>query len=182
MNTIESNLTDHEQRELDAWCAEVRAAHAEVTRPIEIADPRFAELEKVHGPGLTDAGFTPEELGELCFQNSTARIPAWPLETPAWAVETQVFLGIYPEINIEFTGKAWGTVEWFQASIQQMNTVFVDDFVNDDGTVQGRPGDIKFGEARIYVEEHDENLSADEAFQLARTIQDAATELGKYTA
>ena len=180
MNTIESNLTASEQREIEAWCAEVRATHAQISQPIHEGESRYDQL--LESPGYHISQFTPEELGELYFAFVDGNLPQWPLAAPEWVVDTEVRSGAYPEITVEFHGKDWATFGGFMARIEQMHTVFVDDFTNSDGTIgEYHRHDMIPGEARIFIQKHNEDLAADDALQLAIAIEDAATELNRYS-
>lgn len=180
MNTIESTLTDSEQRELHAWCAEVRATHAGLSRPITADDARLTELQESLGHNLSVAEITPEDLGELYFVHCSKSLPAWPLETPGWAIKTEILSGTYPEMMVQFYGKDWETVDGFLARVELMHVVFVNDFVNHDDTTD-KLGDFHEGEAKVYVRQHPEDLPADAALRLAGVLEGAATELSQYS-
>ena len=173
MNTEESTFTASESREIEAWCAEVRAAHAIVAAPIEPGDTRYTELELTYGSHV--AGFTPVELGELYFTFSRIEKPRWPLAAPAWAATMNILAGTYPEMQVQFVGKDWNAGE-FSARIEQLHTVFVDDFNNHDGTVD-RMGSCTRCSPMVNVAEHAEDFGWEDALQLATAIEDAATEL-----
>jgi hypothetical protein len=176
MNTDQSTFTEAEAREIDAWCAEIRAAHAIMSAPIEDGDPRLAELLELRGGYAKQ--LAPEDLGELYFTYSQSK-PAWPLPSPVWAVTTTLLSGTYPEMVVQFEGQEWKGGR-FYAQISQQYTVFVDDFIDAEGDVSFPCGDFHTSPPIIWVSENVEGLTWQDAMLLATTTRNAAVELRDY--
>lgn len=174
MNNVRSKMTAHEQREIEAWCAEVRAAHAQSSQPIHEGEPRFDRLVESRSADVSRSA--PEERGESYFAELRGALPPWPLALPEWVVKTEIHAGTYPETVVEFYGRSWTTSGGLMARVEQMRTVFVDDFVDSQGRINRRH-EMIVGEAQVFVLKHAEDLSADEAFELAVAIENAAMEL-----
>lgn len=176
MNVINSILTAEDQALLLDWCASIRAAYAEVTKPLVEGDPRRAEMEARYG---NISQFSAEECGELYYLHGFSVPPiVWPLAVPAWVVDTHVLRGAYPEIQVQLVGQAWETANGFSARIEQSFHVSIED--NDEGSRD----EIKTGGPLVRVQDLDLDLELDldcyDAISLATAIEDAATELRRY--
>lgn len=173
MTTINSTFTEAESREVEGWCAEVRAAHALISSPIEVDDPRYAELVEARGSHVAD--FTPDDRGHLYFSVSKGGLPSWPLPAPAWATTTKILGGIYPEMQVLFLGNMWPAGA-YSAQVEQLLTIFVDDFNHNDGTVEER-GSNQSTVPRVFIDNSPEQMGWEDALSLAAAVEGAASEL-----
>lgn len=167
-----TTVTAAARAEINAWINDVRTMAAAYGRPIHDGDPRL-ELMAPDLANITD--LSPEERGDLYFMFSHPDLPAWPLPTPAWATETQILIGVYPEVIVEHRGKAWAAGR-AGARVQQSQTVFVEDWVNHDGSID-HAGDFYRDEPRVVVTSHEDELTWEDALDLSEVLRAAGNEL-----
>lgn len=179
MNTVESTLTTADRAAIDAWLTEIRDLHAKLSTPILEGDPRMETFRKRN---YSTEGLTPKELGESYLWALRPELPAWPLPVPSWAVEVDVMIGTYPEVQVQIEGRTWeytaesGDIS--SARINQFATIFADD---DDDMAEGgtyKRGDYSMSEPDVYVSfPRHESMPWRDAVGLAKVIEDCATEL-----
>ena len=107
MNTVESTLTTADRAAIDAWLTEIRDLHAKLSTPILEGDPR---METFRARNYSIQGLTPKELGDSYFWGLRPELPAWPLPVPSWAVEVDVMIGTYPEVQVQIEGRVYSQV------------------------------------------------------------------------
>jgi hypothetical protein len=170
MNTAIISLTATERAALNEWCTAMVEVHEVGTRPILEGDPRMEVMRKF--PRFEE--LTPTELGRLHFWQEPGDLPAFPLPRPEWAVETEVIVGSYPEVNVSFLGRNWATAGAIAQAFQHA-TVFVADFHDSDGE-HFAAGTFLPTAPHVFVAIGEE-LSAGDAMEMGEAIVKAGRDL-----
>lgn len=163
-------LSTEDRARLEAWCAEVRRQYEEANTPIRHGDSRMLEADRAQYAAM---GWTPEEIGRV-WAHEHVELPAWPLDVPPWAAETDVSFGGSREIVVLCTGRQHrsGDVSAWVSQVWMFNLY--------GGPDDGRDGPQS--EPSIVHTSTENDLSEREAFDLAAVLFDAAVELGKILA
>ncbi|CAN5213701.1 hypothetical protein BH09ACT6_BH09ACT6_05930 [soil metagenome] len=171
-NTKVSDAPVIEPAELLAWSEQVRALHAEATKPFIEDDPRLVILEAALGMSVDRDEWGDEFLLGQYFMKYV-ELPKITMVLPGWVERVEYRLGSYPCVNVGLRSKRFTHGNQY-AEIEQWLDIFVEDYDTEfDGCHPA--GHVQINEPVIQTEKDEYSISV--ALGMINTMDEAVEHL-----